>query len=71
MPHELPAATVTVLPCTGHTVDYKPVPIPKGAHLQVLHRCADQDGWNGEIACLYKDKWVAIAPPYLRLTESP
>jgi hypothetical protein len=69
MPYGLPSATVCVESVQAALVDEpgRSVFVPYQAHLEILHRGADQDGWLGEIICRYKEQAVAVPPRCLRL----
>ena len=71
MPYDLPAATVVTLGLHLRPVDAPndkaKAWIPSGSHGEILHRCADQDGYNGQIMCRLKGELFAIPPGNLRL----
>lgn len=67
MPHGLPAASATTKACYGIPDDGHRVHIPASSHVEIIARCADQDGWNGEIAVRFQGKILAVAPDALRL----
>lgn len=70
MPHGLPAASVITHTCNGTTDEGRSVFVEYQAHVQILHKCADNDGWNGEIWCRVNGKELAIARHNLRLPAS-
>ena len=67
MPNGLPAATVTITSVNAEREDGGKMFVPYQAHVEPICRGADQDGWNGEIICRYKETFVAIPQRALRL----
>lgn len=70
MPHGLPAASVITHTCNGITDEGRSVFVEYQSHVQILHKCADNDGWNGEIWCRINGVDMAIEPQNLRLQSS-